>query len=205
MVRELQLHSCDKDTALSRSSCADLSPASCADQEAPTAAIAAAATASAATPSSSQQRGNSQKLATATGEDAVLGSDAVSNCPRHHASREPGNSGSSSLQEFNLDGEPLSSDDAPREPVAEVPEHDRHDLLLRVEVRCFTGTAPDILGTVEGVDQHEESAELMYRVRLSDGDMMHYTSDQLNGSMADGFARILEREDTESSSRIKKL
>ena len=209
VARALELHSCDKDAALSRSSARDLPPASCADQDVAAGAIAATAAASAATPSNSQQRGNSEKLATATGEDAVtptgLGSDAVSDCSRRHTARTPANSGSSSLEELSLDGEPLSSDDAPREPVAEVPEHDRHDLLLRVEVRYFTGTSPDILGTVEGVDRGEESGELLYRVGFSDGDLIHYTSEQLNGLMADGFARILEREDTESSSGIKKF
>ena len=96
-----------------------------------------------------------------------------------------------------MGGEPLNSDVAPREPAAEVPEHDRHDLLLRVEVRCFTSTSPDSQGTVEGAAQNEESEELLCRVRFSDGDLIHDTSEQLNGLVADGLATALEPEDTE--------
>ena len=80
-VRALELHSCDEDAALSRSSARNLPPGSCTDQDAAAAAIAAASsepqyhqaasqlqlhTCSAAAPSSSQQRCNSEKLATAT-------------------------------------------------------------------------------------------------------------------------------------------
>ena len=89
--------------------------------------------------------------------------------------------------------------------MAEVPHHNRHDLLLRVEVRYFTGTSTEVLGTVEGVDRSEESQEVLYRVRFSDGDLIPYTSEQLNGLLADGFAKILELEDTESPSGIKKI
>ena len=86
-----------------------------------------------------------------------------------------------------------------------MPRHNRHDLLLRVEVRYFTGTSTEVLGTVEGVDRSEESQEVLYRVRFSDGDLIPYTSEQLNGLLADGFAKILELEDTESPSGIKKI
>ena len=89
--------------------------------------------------------------------------------------------------------------------MAEVPRHNRHDLLLRVEVRYFAGTSTEVLGTVEGVDRSEESQEVLYRVRFSDGDLIPYTSEQLNGLLADGFAKILELEDTESPSGIKKI
>ena len=223
-VRALELRSCDEDAALSRSSARNLPPGSRADQDAAAAAIAAASsepqyhqaasqlqlhTCSAAAPSSSQQRCNSEKLATATGEDAVpptgLGSDAVSDCSRGPTARTPANSGSSRIEKLSLDAEPLSLDDAPRQSAAEVPHHNRHDLLLRVEVRYFTGTSAEVLGTVEGVDRGEESQELLYRVRFSDGDLIHYTSEQLNGLLADGFAKILELEDTESPSGIKKI
>ena len=223
-VRALELHSCDEDAALSRSSARNLLPGSCADQDAAAAAIAAASsepqyhqaasqlqlqTRSAAAPSSSQQRCNSEKLATATGEDAApptgLGSDAVSDCSRGPTARTPANSGSSRIEKLSLDAEPLSLDDAPRQSAAEVPHHNRHDILLRVEVRYFAGTSTEVLGTVEGVDRGEESQELLYRVRFSDGDLIHYTSEQLNGLLADGFAKILELEDTESPSGIKKI
>ena len=166
-------------------------------------------TCSAAAPSSSQQRCNSEKLATATGEDAVpptgLGSDAVSDCSRGPTARTPANSGSSRIEKLSLDAELLSLDDAPRQSVAEVPHHNRHDLLLRVEVRYFTGTSTEVLGTVEGVDRSEESQEALCRVRFSDSDLIPYTSEQLNGLLADGFAKILELEDTESPSGIMKI
>ena len=209
MARALELHSCDNGVAIARCCARDLPPASCADQDVAAGAITAAAAASAAAPSSSQHRSNSEKLATATSEEAVpptgLGSDAVSDCSRRHAARTPTHAGSSRLQELSLDGEPFSSDDAPTEPMPGVPEQDPHAILLRVEVRYFTGTSPDILGTVEGVDRGEESGELLYRVRFSDGELIRYTSEQLNGLMADGFARILEEEDTENLSGIKKI
>ena len=108
-------------------------------------------------------------------------------------------------EKLSLDAELLSLDDAPRQSVAEVPRHNRHDPLLRVEVRYFAGTSTEVLGTVEGVDRGEESQELLYRVRFSDGDLIRYTSEQLNGLLADGFAKILELEDTESPSGIKKI
>ena len=213
-VRALELHSCDEDAALSRSSARNLPPGSCADQDAAAAAIAAASsepqyhqaasqlqlhTCSAAAPSSSQQRCNSEKMATATGKDAV------SDCSRGPTARRPANSGSSRIEKLSLDAEPLSLDDAPRQSVAEVPHHNRHDLLLRVDVRYFTGTSTEVLGTVEGVDRGEESQELLYRVRFSDGDLIHYTSEQPNGLLADGFAKILELEDTGGPSGIKKI
>ena len=216
-VRALELHSCDEDAALLRSSARNLLLGSCTDPNAASsgpqyhqaASQLQLHTCSAAAPSSSQQRCNSEKLATATGEDAVpptgLGSDAVSDCSRGPTARTPANSGSSRIEKLSLDAEPLSLDDAPRQSVAEVPHHNRHDFLLRVEVRYFTGTSTEVLGTVEGVDRSEESQEVLYRVRFSDGDMIPYTSEQLNGLLADGFAKILELEDTESPSGIKKI
>ena len=63
-------------------------------------------------------------------------------------------------EKLSLDAELLSLDDAPRQSVAEVPRHNRHDLLLRVEVRYFAGTSTEVLGTVEGVDRGEESQEI---------------------------------------------
>ena len=77
--------------------------------------------------------------------------------------------------------------------------------IFRVEVRYLTGTSTEVLGTVEGDDRGEESQGLLYLVRISDGDLIHYTSEQLNGLLADGFAKILELEDTESPSGIKKI
>ena len=73
-VRALELHSCDEDVALSRSSARNLLPGSRTDQNAASsepqyhqaASQLQLHTCSAAAPSSSQQRCNSEKLATAT-------------------------------------------------------------------------------------------------------------------------------------------